>query len=484
VDLTADTDLTSPQRQSIWAIVLLALRTVREIGVVQLVLGAGFVLTRVPSLLWFALAVVFVALVLFVIAGLQWWRYTFVVKGTDLLVSRGVLQRQELSVPLERVQSVSLEQKLLHRFVSLVQVSLDTAGTVSAEFVIDAVEKPVAQALQRVVANYRLPVTTEVATGSTPPPPERVLLKHDAKRIVQVALTQAPWTGLALVAPIFAGGGELVELLPFDLPTVEGPSPGWKLLWYVPVALAVGFVFSVLLNMVRLLLTHWDLTLRSSSAGLRRDAGLFSTSSLAAPVPRVQVIDTRQGFLARRIGLHTVRLDTIGLSKIDLPGCTSDQVVAIRAVALGDSAGVTELDQPVSNLEVFKQTRNSMVVALVCGVPMWFVVGWWALLVAPIIPFVWLRTRRAVRLRRWGVSSDSVADHQQLIGWHRREILLRKLNEITVRQSLFERKRDLATVKLSTAAGAISIGMIPLAQANELRDFALYIAETDRRVWM
>ena len=120
------------------AIVFLAFRTIRQIGVVQLVVGIGFAVSQSPS---FALVLVIVPLVgmaFLAIAGLSWWRYTFQVVDDELRVNRGVLSQQSLSVPLDRIQSVSLEQKLLHRPFGLVQVSLDTAGTENAEFTIDA----------------------------------------------------------------------------------------------------------------------------------------------------------------------------------------------------------------------------------------------------------------------------------------------------------------------------------------------------------
>ena len=78
-------------------------------------------------------------------------------------------------------------------------------------------------------------------------------------------------------------------------------------------------------------------------------------------------------------------------------------------------------------------------------------------------------------------SSASIADRSEFLGWRSQEALLRKVNGVTVRQSLFERTRGLATVRLRMAGSSISIGMIPVTQALAIRDRALYVAETDRR---
>jgi len=58
------------------------------------------------------------------------------------------------------------------------------------------------------------------------------------------------------------------------------------------------------------------------------------------------------------------------------------------------------------------------------------------------------------------------------------------VNGTRVSQTLFERKRGLATVTLKTADGSMSIGMISLTEAQAVRDRALYTAETERRSWM
>lgn len=477
-------NLDEPQRQSTWAVVLLALRTVRSVGLIQIAIGIGFVLARVPSVAAFIGLVAIVGVVVLAVAAMQWWRYTFVIVRDELVVRRGIVQQQTLSIPLDRVQSVSLEQKLMHRLVSVVQVTLDTAGTEDAEFVIDAVDQPVADALRRAVANFRGSRTAAVSAPDMPPPPEPIVLRHSPRRVAKIALTQTPFAGLVLLAPLFAVGDDLGRLLPFDLPTIDEPSAGLWLIWFVPLAAVAGLLFSVLLNLVRVLLVDWNLTLRTTAAGLRRDAGLLATTSVAATVPRVQIVRIHQSPLERLASLHTVTLNTIGAANLNLPGCDGDEMAMVRGLALADSTGVTELDERVAPENIFLATRNAAVAVMLIVASLWIVVGAWALMALAAVPYVWLASRRRVRLRRWGVAIDALAHHREFVGWDRSELLLRKVNAVTLRQSLFERKRDLATVVLATAAGSVSIGMISLTKATDLRDRVVRQIETDPRAWM
>ena len=256
----------------------------------------------------------------------------------------------------------------------------------------------------------------------------------------------------------------------------------------MPVALLAVVAISVVLNLIRTLLSDWNLTITRTDAGLRRDAGLLSKTSVASSLPRVQSFETSQGVLQRMIGLHHVTLHNIGDADVQVPGCDSDQIVLLRELALSDGDGVDVLEERVSSQQVFKETRNICVVMVLLGAGLFVLIGWWSLLVLLPIPLTWVSTRRQVRLRRWGVDADAVADHREFLGWKRQEILLRKANGVSVRQSLFERKRGLATVQVQLAGGLLgssfSIGMIPLEEAQAVRDRILHVVETDKRVFM
>ena len=138
----------------------------------------------------------------------------------------------------------------------------------------------------------------------------------------------------------------------------------------------------------------------------------------------------------------------------------------------------------MSKAEILLKTRTAAVLAALVSALLGFVIGWWSLLALLSVPYVAARTMRLVRLRLWAITSDAIGIQRAFVGWQRDEALLRKMNGVSVGQRLFERRRGLATVTFSTAAGAVSIGMIPLEQAELIRDVALHSVETDRRAWM
>ena len=493
---SSNVSLAEPQRQSLLAIIFLAARTIRQIGIVQIVIAGGFLISRSPSLLVLIGVVLAMGVIFLAVATLRWWRYTFMVDGGELRVDRGVLSRDTLTVPLDRVQSVSIEQKFLHRLVKLVQVSLDTAGTSNAEFTFDAVERDVGLELQRVAADFRSETDATTAVDNdplgdppapTPPFEEQTILKHSPARLVRLGLSRVPFSGLAFLAPLFAFGDDIVERVPFDAPDLE-VDVGLMLLWFVPLVIVAVAVFGLILNLIGTFLRDWDLRITQTESGLRREAGLLSTTSVASNVSRVQSVETRQGLLQRLFGLQHITLHNIGEGDFLVPGCTAEEIATIRKAGLEEMAGVEDLDRRTSTAEIFKNARNAAIFFSALTFALFFVVGFWAFFALVPIPVVWWGSSRSVRLRRWGIDGDSIAIRNELLEWRTHEALLHKANGVAIRQSYFERSRGLATVDVRLAggilSGSISIGMIPYEEATAVRDHVLFIVETNRRVFM
>lgn len=471
-------DLSVPQRQSPLAIVFLGLRILRSLGIAQIVIVVLFIM-RAPfngalSVLPFVLIVAFGGF-----SALAWWRYTFQVLDDELVVTKGIVRVVRLNVPIERIQSIAIEQQLLHRLTGLVKVAVDTAGSNEAEFSIDAVARPVAEELQRRAVTA---VPTPVKIGSALPPPmlaeDRVVFTHDGRRLLAMALTMWPLTGLLVLGPLLAFGGDLFNRLP-DVGLGDQPFR-W---WWVPVGIACFIVFSVVLNIIRVFLQDWELSLRASATSLRRTSGLLSRMNTASSVDRIQMVTSAQNPLQRRAGLRNIELATVGQRNLSVDGCDDAQFTTVLTLAAVTPIDELLLDRRIHPAAVWLAVRNATVVcALLTGALFWLI-GWWSPLVLSSIPLVWATTRLNVANFRWGLGQQ-LANSSHVLSLRTAQALLHKTNAVTVTQSIFERRRGLGRVQLATASGAISIGMIPIEEAQAARDTILHAVETDTRSWM
>ena len=470
-------DLTAPQRQSPLAIVFLGLRILRSLGIAQLVILVLFVV-RAPfggplSVLPLVIIVAFAGF-----SVLAWWRYTFQVVDGQLVVTKGVVRVVRLTVPIERIQSIAIEQQLLHRLTGLVRVTVDTAGSKEAEFSIDAIDRPVAEALQR-QAVTAVPATT-IDRQLPPPVPDedRVVFTHDGRRLLLMALTMSPLTGLIVLGPLFALGGDFFDRVPDTRP--DDVTFRW---WWIPIGVAVFVTFSAGLNVVRVFLRDWRLTLRSNATGLRRTSGLLSRTSTASSVDRIQMVTSAQNPLQRRAGLRVVELATVGRGDLSLGGCDDRQFATVAQLAAVTPIDELTLDRRVHPAAIFLAVRNTTLFCLALTGALFAFIGWWSLLALIAIPFVWVTKRVDVANFRWGLH-DELASSSRVISSATEQALLHKTNTVDVTQSIFERRRGVGNVRLTTAAGSIAIGMIPIAEAHALRDSILHAVETDTRAWM
>lgn len=481
-------DLTEPRRQSPLAIVLLGLRAVRSLGIAQIALALFFIVRGAADgrLVLVGLVVVagFAA-----ISVLSWWRYTFQLVDGELVVTKGVLRTDRLTVGVGRIQSIAIEQELLHRLTGLVKVVVDTAGSAQAEFTIDAVERPVGEELRRrateadavrAASGAGDAVTSTVPEATT----ERIVFRHTPRRLAVAALTMSPWAGIALLFPLIAVADQVLEPFGEDLsdvaPDVDVNGVAW---WLAPVVVVSAVVFVTLLNLGRVFLADWQLTLRTDDDTVRRTSGLLSLTSTTSSVDRVQVLTSRQNPLQHRVGLQDVELSNAGAGDLRLIGCSDGEFATTAALAGLAPVSELALDRRVHPAEVWLRARNTSMLATAVAGAAYLLVGWWAVVAFGVVPPVWWATRRHVRNHRWSLGSE-LATSSRVITSSTRQAMLRKTNAVRVTQTIFERRRGLANVELVTAAGTVTVGMVPIEEANAVRDVILHGVETDRRSWM
>ena len=504
--------LGEPARQAIIAVVFIALRFIRGLGAVQIGVFAVFLISgRVPGGLLVA------GMVAAVIGGalmvLSWWRFTFVVEGDELVVNKGVLAQERLTIPLDRVQSVSINQSFLHRFIGVVSAAVDTAGSSAAEFQIDAIDRPRAEALQRLVAGHQRRadpvgggVDADGVATAAPVVEDEIIINRTPMELVRIGASRWPWAGLVALAPLFAVLDDLLDFLPFGVEDGEELLPGnlpsefgaSLILTLVAIALAVlvfGAILGMALQIARSVVSNWDMKLIKTETGLRRTAGLFSTTSKASTLNRIQAVQTDQTPAQRIFGIQKLTLPTIGEGDIGVPGATEDELTVIRNLVFaggpaghqGEQASVPPPanDRMISRLMIFLAVRNAVVVAVLLLVVLALATKlWWSLVVLAWVPFQWLIARRQWRLRRWSLTPHHIAESYELVNSHTAEIDLIKAQTVSVTRSFFERRRGLATVRIGTAEGYLAVPLITVEEAHAVRDRALFAAESDRRSWM
>lgn len=426
---------------------------------------------------------------------------TFQYRLTDeeLILTEGILHRQERRIPVNRIQDLSLESTIPRRILGLVVVSVETASGHGAEARLDSLSVADAERLREALYESRRQF---LAPGQPPPRvPEYLLHRASAGELMLLGLTSNR-LGVILVS---AGG--LVDLADqFGMRDRVGGVFGgvlerlgqvhWALavvvvLALIFVALLAGWVVSIAASLI--MFFGFTLTLREDV--LVRRYGLLTTRAAALPLRKIQRVLLEQTFLRRLVGLTVVRADTAGSGMdpreearggrdVIVPLATNaraEALVPVLLAGLRPEAIVWRRVSPRVVSRIFLE--GAMLAAVVTSAAVWGVGAWgWSALV--LLPLAWAVGELSYRNLAHAWHGEHLALRWGVLGRYRALVPLRKLQAVVVRRSPVERVLRLARLTVYVAGGnPTSITNLPVEEARRLcRELAGFAAER-RFVW-
>lgn len=270
-------------------------------------------------------------------AWLGWYRLRYRIGTSDVRLEQGIISRSARSVPYDRIQDVSLEQKLIPRLLGLVQVKFETGAGGKEELTLAYVSEDEGERLRETVralvegAEDVSAAPARVGDGNMDLPPmaagigeSQLLFSMGQRRLFTYGLFSF---SLVIFAVLIGAAQQFEFLLPFDVwdyaetwirderyagagSYVGGLGAGARILGilYLLVSIiAVGLASGV----VKTFLRDWEFRLERTAKGFRRRRGLLTKTDVVMPVHRVQALILSTGWLRRRFGWH-------GLSFISL----------------------------------------------------------------------------------------------------------------------------------------------------------------------
>lgn len=490
----AEVALRAGRRQSLWAPVFMMLTAARRVGIAQFaILGALLVANR-SSVVLLTIAPL-VAVLAIAASVLAWWRFTYTLSDDSLTVDSGVLNRQRIVVPLAKIQSVAIDQKLLHRPIGLVEARVDTAGSSSAELTIHATDRVTAEVIREVASRARAidsaaspqavagadAIDGEVAPVAPPDPPV-VILRRNVGELITVALTTQLAAGLVVLAPLFAVAGQLDEWFDVPLPQVQIDGAGDL----IRTAIVFGAIAVVVVGAVRVLsvvIADYDVTLTRDGRALRRESGLFDRRSTASSIVRVQQLEVSTNPLQQRVGMAAVRLPTAGDSdEIRVDGTRLDELAVLRDLVIDADVQIDTTSRGIDRAAAFAWWRWPVMLSTIATAVGAFWTPWALLGLAASPVSIW-SARRRQRRWLWDNTSIGLKVEHGLVATSSTELALRRTQSAAVTQTFFERRRGLASCTVRTAESGVTVPFIALAEAQRLRDTALAATASDRRPW-
>ena len=250
---------------------------------------------------------------------LTWWFTRYLIDGTELRITSGILQKSSRRIPYERIQSVDIAEPFLARVLGLAELRIEMAGGRSSRSSLRFLPLDDARRLRRLLlgrAHGRPAEELEVDAGE---PELELIARVSPGRVVLGTILSLDFLS-ALVGTI----GVLVAAVWFDqvLAFLGG---------IIPLLTWLGQIVG------KRVVAQWDFTLTRSANGLRIERGLLSRSSQSIPFTRVQGVAVEEPYVWRRLGWQRLEVDVAGYASQggdDSSGGSSSTLLPIADPAL------------------------------------------------------------------------------------------------------------------------------------------------------
>lgn len=412
---------------------------------------------------WILLAAAVVGAVTLFFTWLGWRRFTYTIAEHELVIERGVLNRSRRSIPLARIQDVSIERKPLARLFGLAEVRVETGGGESDEAVLDSVSVSEAERVRAALRGPTFGVDMfSAAEGKVHTPDSATLSPIFHMSVGRVMLLGLFSFSLVWIAALFGalqffdqfldlGFDQLEDWAEVARDEVQARFSIAAALTVAAIALGLGVVSGV----VRTLLRDYGFTLRAGAGRFRRTRGLLTRSEVVVAMRRIQLAMIQRGPLRGLFGWNALSFQTLGGSNDPSGRQAMAPLAREHEVArIVDIAGLP----PFERLPLRRVAAGHMVRCLVLAAP-WPVLVFAAALA--VTPLAWLGMLALVpvlgvallqrRFHRYALRHTSLQVMRGVIAQRDWIVPFDNVQVVTLRASWLQRRLGIASVLVDTA---------------------------------
>ncbi len=490
-------DFSVPNRQSYVAILMILYKTinvvVRQLVPIVLVVLLGGSKQKGDFLLWFAILVSALTMVYSII---NFFRTYFYIQDDELILQTGIFNLKKTAIPFARIQTINFEQNIIHQFFSVLRIKIDTAGSEKKEFEFHALEADKAHALRDLILEEKQTMVQnkhEKAEQDTDEGPVyRQIMALSPTELVKVGLTENHIKSGGLIFLFFFWIYQNLQQVGVDVDEYSQEIPDWEMGLYT-ITFFVGLLmfFSVIISMVRTVIKNFDLQFLRSSRGFKIVSGLFTKREVSALDHKIQHISWSDNLLKRLIGFKDLSLNQASgtelesKQKIHIPGCNMTHIQEVVTTLFGK----TDFDTfEMHGIDKRYYIRYAVIMSLllVAGALVASYLGHADKFIPPLLVGVYFIISRYITYtkKQYGINASLVFIRGGVFGEKAEVLPMYKIQAVEIHQSPYQKKHQLCSLSLYTAAGRIKIPYIPMVAGTRLSDLFVYKVETDHRKWM
>ena len=430
---------------------------------------------------------------------MTYFRFYFHLEKNAIVIDKGILKRSKVNIPFERIQTINFKQNILHQIFNVVSLEIDTAGAKKSEISIDALKKEDAIALRNYIISEKELLSNDNAEAveiESENLLEENILHLNPWDLIKVGISQNHLRSMALIfAFVFSTFNEsndfLRDFITDKFEQYESTVINNAVLPIVLLVITV-LIISFLFSLVNSVLKFYELNLSINKKGLKLIRGLLNREEITISTNKIQIISWSTNPIRKMFSMFTMKIsqasstESSKKSNITVPGSYQHQIDKILKTVFSEALPDLEVEHHLSKLIKLRLMLFFGFVPLIVGGFIYYSRGL-DLQVLMLLAFPFLSgviTELYYRKRSFQFNNEFLKNNAGIFGKSHELSQIHKIQAVRIKQSLYQKRKKLATVLLFTAAGQLKIPFIELEKANQLENFILYRVESDKREWM
>jgi len=439
------------------------------------------------------------------------WRYD----ADELVVREGFIWKNERHVPYARIQNIDLKQNVLHRALSVAEVTIETAGGAAAEVSLSVVSLAAYEELRERAFAGRASARTGPGTGAASAGEAVSSVSSPrvaaTETILQLSpldiflLGVHPGRGLALLAIAWGVAREYGFFESWEKSAEQAAETGGEseaLLATMTILIGVGVVVGILLlSLVASFVEFHGYTLEADGDVFRVRRGLLTRQVQTIPRGRIQVATVERPWFLGLLGRARVQVRTAGgmsggeegqrgggrhFAPIVKQERVPELLARIRpGIHVADAAWRPLGRTAPRRFVVGALIPTAAFAGLAIALFEWYGAGIALVLVAIAVATALRRAKRAAWAREpWGIAvregAFSTAEHATFVD---------KIQAVDLLENPVDRRHGHVTVRIDTAGALlrsgpdVAIPYMPRVEAEALRTELVGAASAARFRW-
>jgi putative membrane protein len=403
---------------------------------------------------------------------LQYMRFSYRITPKQIVIQKGVIKRQNRSIPIERVQNVQIERNLVARVLGVAKVTIETAGSSATEGSLEYVGLDDAHEIRQSVRSFQHRTDEDADPSSTEnAEPSETLFSMSLSHVL---LSGAFRFSLLYIAVMFS----VLELVNPEviiqrvlrsqglidrITDTMAANPILTVIGTVVVAVFLGWISGIAIHLTR----YYGFQLWLDGDKLRKRHGLFTVTEGTIPLKKVQALILRTNPLMRLFGWYELEVQTVGMNvdeqghRVIAPFAQYEDILAlaqrVRSFELPTSFGSVS---PITIRRRFFRYTMALSALLLPAVYFWpadwwqpggAALPWWGFTLVPLI-LGWAVLQ--YRNHDYATRNDGLYIRRGVLAHYLWIIPIEKFHTFHATATIFQRRLGLKTLFVDTAGAA------------------------------